>query len=39
MKNEISTVARAVMATCHEGAEVDTLATVLKYRNCARGNK
>ena len=39
MKNEISTVARAVMATCHEGAEVDTLATVLKYRNCARGKK
>jgi len=39
MKNEMSTVARAVMATCHEGAEVDTLATVLKYRNCARGKK
>ena len=39
MKDEMSTVARAVMATCHEGAEADTLATVLKYRNCATGNK
>jgi hypothetical protein len=39
MKDEMSTVARAVMATCHEGAEADTLATVLRYRNCATGNK
>lgn len=39
MKDEMSTVAHAVMATCHEGAEADTLATVLKYRNCAAGNK
>lgn len=39
MKDEMSTVARAVMATCHEGAEADTLATVLKYRNCAMGTK
>ena len=39
MKDEMSTVARAIMATCHEGAEPDTLATVLKYRNCAVGNK
>jgi hypothetical protein len=39
MKDEMSTVAHAVMATCHEGAEADTLATVLKYRNCATGNK
>jgi hypothetical protein len=39
MKDEMSTVARAIMATCHEGAEPDTLATVLKYRNCAAGNK
>ena len=39
MKDEMSTVSRAVMATCHEGAEADTLATVLKYRNCATGNK
>ncbi|HUE64746.1 MAG TPA: hypothetical protein VMO78_10260 [Rhizomicrobium sp.] len=39
MKDEMSSVARAIMATCHEGAEPDTLATVLKYRNCAAGNK
>ena len=39
MKDEMSMVAHAVMATCHEGAEADTLATVLKYRNCATGNK
>ena len=39
MKDEMSGVARAIMATCHEGAEPDTLATVLKYRNCATGNK
>lgn len=39
MKNEMSTVANAVMATCKEGAQGDTLATVLKYRNCAMGNK
>jgi hypothetical protein len=39
MKDEMNTVARAIMATCHEGAEPDTLATVLKYRNCAAGNK
>ena len=39
IKDEMSTVSHAVMATCHEGAEADTLATVLKYRNCATGNK
>jgi hypothetical protein len=39
MKDEMSTVARAVMATCKESNESDTLATVLKYRNCAAGNK
>jgi len=39
MKDEMSTLAHAIMATCHEGAEPDTLATVLKYRNCAAGNK
>ena len=39
MKDEMNTVAHAVMATCREGAEADTLATVLKYRNCAVGNK
>jgi hypothetical protein len=39
MKDEMSTVARAIMATCREGGEPDTLATVLKYRNCAAGNK
>jgi len=39
MKDEMSTVTRAVMATCKENNESDTLATVLKYRNCAVGNK
>jgi hypothetical protein len=39
MKDEMSTVARAVMATCKESNESETLATVLKYRNCATGNK
>lgn len=39
MKDEMSSMAHAIMATCHEGAEPDTLATVLKYRNCAAGNK
>jgi hypothetical protein len=39
MKDEMSSVARAIMATCHEGAEPDTLATVLRYCDCAAGNK
>jgi len=39
MKDEMSSVAHAIMATCKEGNEPDTLATVLKYRNCAAGNK
>lgn len=39
MKDGMSTIARAVMATCKENNESDTLATVLKYRNCAAGNK
>jgi hypothetical protein len=39
MKDDLGTIARAVMATCHEDAESDTLATVLRYRNCATGNK
>lgn len=39
MKDEMSTIAHAVMATCKESNEADTLATVLKYRNCATGNK
>lgn len=39
MKDEMGNVAKAIMATCHEGAEPDTLATILKYRNCAAGNK
>ena len=39
MKDEMSTVARAIMATCKEGAQEDTLATVLRYRNCAAGTK
>jgi hypothetical protein len=39
MKDEMNTVARAIMATCKEGAEADTLATVRRYRNCAVGSK
>ena len=39
MKDEMGTVARAVMATCKVTNESDVLATVLKYRNCATGNK
>ena len=39
MKDEMSSVARAIMATCKEGNEADTLATVLQYRNCAAGHK
>lgn len=39
MKDDMRTVAHAIMATCKENAEDDTLATVLKYRNCASGNK
>jgi len=37
--DEMGTVARAVMATCKVSNESDVLATVLKYRNCATGNK
>ena len=39
MKDEMSSLARAIMATCKTGAEGETLAAVLKYRNCAMGNK
>jgi hypothetical protein len=39
MTDGMSTISHAIMATCKEGAESDTLATVLKYRNCATGNK
>ncbi|HJT44398.1 MAG TPA: hypothetical protein VJ750_12970 [Rhizomicrobium sp.] len=39
MKDEMSSVARAIMATCRVGNEPDVLATVLKYRNCAIGNR
>jgi precorrin-2 methylase len=39
MKDDMSTVARAVMATCKVTNEPDVLASVLKYRNCAVGNK
>ncbi len=38
MKDEMGTVARAVMATCKVSNESDALAVVLKYRNCATGN-
>ena len=39
MTDEMGTVARAVLATCKVTNESDVLATVLKYRNCATGNK
>ena len=39
MKDEMSSLARAIMATCKVGAEGEALAAVLKYRNCAMGNK
>ena len=38
MKDELSGIAHAVMATCHSGDEAAAEATVLKYRNCAAGN-
>ncbi len=38
MKDEMSTVAHAVMATCGGQDESAALAAVLKYRNCALGN-
>jgi hypothetical protein len=37
-KDEMSTVAHAVMATCNTKDEQAALATILKYRNCALGN-
>ena len=37
MKDEMGSIAHAVMATCHENDERHS-ATVLKYRNCAQGN-
>lgn len=39
MKDEMSSIARAIMATCKTGAEGETLAAVLKFRNCATGSK
>ena len=39
MRDEMSSVAHAIMATCRESGEGNALAAVLKYRNCAMGNK
>lgn len=39
MKDEMSSIARAIMATCRVGGEDEALAAVLKYRNCAVGNQ
>jgi hypothetical protein len=39
MKDEMNSLARAIMATCKVGAEGEALAAVLRYRNCAIGNK
>lgn len=33
----VSTMARAITASCHREAEPDRLATVLEWRNCAAG--
>jgi hypothetical protein len=38
MKDELSSIAHAVLATCHGDDEAAAEATVLKYRNCAAGN-
>lgn len=37
MKDDMSTTAHAVMATCHSDDEQAALAAILKYRNCAAG--
>ena len=39
MKDEMSSIAHAIMATCRESGEGNALAAVLKFRNCAMGNK
>ncbi len=39
MKDEMRSIAQAVMATCHSDDEAATLAMVLKYRNCASGRR
>lgn len=39
MKDEMGSIGRAIMATCKVSNEPDALAMVLKYRNCAVGNK
>ena len=38
MKDELASIAHAIMATCHTDDEADAEATLLKYRNCAAGN-
>jgi len=38
-KDEMGNVAHAIMATCKIDDEKPALAAVLKYRNCAAGNK
>ena len=38
MKDELASLAHAVMATCHTDDESAAEATLLKYRNCAAGN-
>ena len=37
MTDEMSSLAHAVMATCHSDDEQQALAAILKYRNCAAG--
>ena len=39
IKDEMSSVAHAIMATCRESGEGNALAAVLRFRNCAMGNK
>jgi hypothetical protein len=38
MKDEMSSIAHALMATCHSDDEAAAEATIFKFRNCAQGN-
>jgi hypothetical protein len=38
MKDELNSIAHAVMATCHSDDEAGAEAIILKFRNCAAGN-
>jgi hypothetical protein len=38
MKDELTSIAHAILATCHSDDEAGAEAITLKYRNCAAGN-